>query len=778
VFRLRTLGGAALDRDGVTLDTIGARRKTLALLALLAVSRGRGISRERVAAYLWPESDTERARGALKQALHVVRRELGSPEAILGTAELRLNPSYIESDVDAFLSALEEDELDHAVDLYGGPFLDGFHIPGSPEFEQWTSTQRDEFARRYASALERLAAAAEARGDSAAAIEWLRRLQTVDPLSARVTLRLMRALDAVGERIAALRCAQIHEALLEEELGNPPDPEVEALAERLRKESVRPKTFTEAAPLPEPTSSSSEDVTDFIPAHVEAYDPVLAETGRQAIRLSHMAVALVGIAVVLAVALIVAGQRGPRGASFGVTADRSVAVLPFENVSGDSANDHLSDGLTVELTSALSRVEGLRVVPRTATLALKRTGLDLRAIADTLGVASVVEGTVHREGNRLKVTAHLVNAHDRTALWSATFDREMHEFLAVQEEIAREIVGALYPQRTVNADPALVGRRTDDPEAYDLYLRGRHHWRQRTREALQQTVVFYEQAIERDPTFVVAYAGLADAYVNLSNFGYADVREALARAEVAADRALALDPELADGHAAKGFVLASKLDFPASEAAFRRAIELNPSHTWAHHYYTLLFLMLGRTDEALEHNRHALAADPLSLPANATRGIILLQRGDYPGADRELQRALTLSPSFQLTQYYLAVLRAAQGRDTDAGRLLEGAAPETPDFTGMPGARALVFQRTGRPQAADSLIAQVEARAREGDQRARVNLAFYHAVLGRLDAAFDLFDQVQWDVPSLIELRADPLLEPLRSDPRYPALLQKIGADR
>lgn len=369
-----------------------------------------------------------------------------------------------------------------------------------------------------------------------------------------------------------------------------------------------------------------------------------------------------------------------------------------------------------------------------------------------------------------------MNPRDQAVLWAETYDRESHEFLAIQEEIAQAIVGALYPQGSTNAPAALVGRRTNDSEAYDLYLRGRSSWRQRTPEALQQAVVLFEEAIDRDPTFAMAHAGLAATYVNLSNFGYRNPGEALARAEVAADRALALAPLLVEGHAAKGFVLASKLEFEAAEAAFQRAIKLNPNFTWAHHYYSLLLLMLGRTDEAIEQNRLALATDPLSLPANATRGIILLQRGDYPAADRELQRALALSPNFPLTQYYLGVVRAAQGQYEDAGQLLERAAEQAPDFTGVLGARALVFQRTGRRQTADSLLAELEAQARMGDERARVNLAFAYAALGRIDAAFTLFDQVQWDVPSVIELRADPLLAAIRADPRYPALLQKLGA--
>jgi DNA-binding SARP family transcriptional activator/TolB-like protein/tetratricopeptide (TPR) repeat protein len=753
VLRLRTLGGVSLEHDGVPLDTLGAQRKTLALLTLLAASRGQGVSRDRVAACLWSESDTEHARGALKQTIHVARRQLGSTDAIMGTSELRLNASYIASDIDAFLSAFEEGELERAVCLYGGPFLDGFHLPGAPEFEEWVSVQRDELARRYASALERLASAAEDRGDPEAAIEWLRRLQTADPFSARTTLRLMGALDATGERVAALRCAQVHGALLREELDSPPDPDVAALAARLREEPALPSTSREAASPAPATSRPPQIATSVASAFQEARSRGRLEAPRQAIRQSRVAA--------------------------GVFADRSIAVLPFTNVSGDSAIAHLSAGLTDELISALSTVEGLRVAPLTVTLALKEQGLDRHAIADSLGVAAVVEGTVHRVGDRLKVSAHLVSVRDPAILWSESYDREPRDIMAIQAELARAVVGALYPERTTTAGTSLGRSRTTvDPDAYDLYLRGRHAWRQRSRQGILQAVIFFEGAIERAPTFATAYAGLAAAYVNSSNFRYCNTREALARAEIAADHALALDPQLAEGHAANGFVLASRLEFDAAEGAFQRAIEQNRSLTWAHHYYTLLLLMLGRTDEALAQNQQALTSDPLSLPANATRGIILLQRGDLNGAERELRRALTLSSGFQLTLYYLGIVRAAQAHYQDAAQLLEEAAREAPEFTGVPGARAFVRQQTGRQRAADSLLAELEAQAETGDERARVNLALAYAALGRLDAAFSLFDQVQWDVPSLVELRADPLLRSLRSDPRYPALLRKIGADR
>lgn len=768
MFRLRALGGASLEENGAPVDTVGGQRKALALLTLLAIARAHGLSRERLAAYLWPESDSERARGALKQALHVVRRQLGSADAVLGTSELRLNPAHVESDVGAFLDALDAGRLDEAVRLYQGPFLDGFHLPGAPEFEQWASTQRDTLERGYASALERLASSAEERGEPAAAVGWLRRLQLLDPLSTRVTLRLMRALDAAGERSAALRCAQVHETLLRAELDSPPDPEVAALAGQLRDGPPRP------AAAPVPTSDAAEPAAAAGPHEA---DPSRPRSPDLTVRRRRRDLAIAGAAaVVVAAVLLAANRRSHAGAEpAGPAAIRSVAVLPFTSSAEDSATDHLSYGLTEQLSKALSRDTGLRVAPRTVTYALTRRGIAGRAIAESLGVASFVEGSVHRAGDRVVVEARLTDARNGAVLWTRAFGGEPGEFSAAHEEIAAGVLQALTPQVEVRRPQPV---RQDDPVAYDLYLRGRHTWRERSREGLQQAVVFFEAAIERDPGYAAAHAGLAATYVNLSNFAFRDPAEALARAEASADRALALDPELAEAHAAKGFVLASRLELDAAEAAFRRALELEPGFTWAHHYYTLLLMMMDRTDEALEQNRLALASDPLSLPANATRGIILAQRGDLVAADRELDAALSLSRDFGLTLYYLAVVRAALGRDSAAAELLERTAERAPGFTGVPGARALVLTRTGRRVAADSVIAGVAAQASGGDARALANLAFAHAAVGRIDAAYELFDDLTWDVPALIELRADPLLAAARSDPRYPSLLRRIGADR
>ncbi|CAA9343476.1 MAG: hypothetical protein AVDCRST_MAG68-3177, partial [uncultured Gemmatimonadetes bacterium] len=227
-FLLRTLGGLALLRHGAVVESAAAQRKALALLAVIAAAGDAGIGREKVMALLWPESDMERARGSLKQMIHGLRRQLGAPSAILGTAELRLDADLVEGDVERFRRALAAGALEEAVELYGGPFLDGVHLEGAPEFERWAEGERAELARSFREALERLARAAAAAGDGDAAVGWWRRLQADDRTDGAAALGLIQALEARGDRAAALQHARIHEVLRADELGAGPDPAVAA----------------------------------------------------------------------------------------------------------------------------------------------------------------------------------------------------------------------------------------------------------------------------------------------------------------------------------------------------------------------------------------------------------------------------------------------------------------------------------------------------------------------------------------------------------------------
>ncbi|HSJ65876.1 MAG TPA: BTAD domain-containing putative transcriptional regulator [Gemmatimonadaceae bacterium] len=767
MYRLRTLGGAALLRDGQPMDAVSAQRKLLALLALLALARQRGISRDRIASYLWPESDMERARGALKQSLHVLRRQLGSPNILLGTAELRLNPQQIGTDVEEFLAAIEMGDAARAVELYGGPFLDGFHLPGAAEFELWADAQRAALGRQHVDALEALARAAHHRGAYGDAAGMWRRVQAEDRFNARAVVGLMEALDANGERASALRAAQTYEALIREEFGSEADPAVTSLARRLRSDPPR---------APEPSSTVQQARSTSEPAQAEAHEaPAARAAQRTGSAWALGAAVLLFAAVATAAVWLTVPRNRPSPPHANSVPEGSVAVLPFVNTGDQATDEHFSDGLTDELISMLGRVQGLRVSARTSTFALKGKGLSPRAIADTLGVASVLEGTVRRHQDRLKITVQLVDPRDESVLWSDVYDRQLEDVFAVQEEIASAIAGALRGQLPTRPGATSTRRPTNDLEAYDLYLRGRYNWDVPPQQRLRQSAIYYRRAVERDPAFALAYAGLAETYVNLAVYAYMPASEALARANVAAERALELNSGLAEALTARAYVHLFELDFDAAAADLRRAIEVNPNYPVAHHFFSLLLMMMDRPDEAVPYNRHALLLDPLSLPANATRGIIQVQRGDYAAAVPELERALKLRPDFTLALYYLGVVHAAQGAYHRALDALQNAGQQAADYPGLPGALAFVLHQLGRTTVADSIVAALEGRA-DGDMRAQTNLAFAHAAMGRADAAFRMLDRVQWDVPALIGIHADPLLGGVRSDARYAELVRRLGA--
>jgi tetratricopeptide (TPR) repeat protein len=305
-------------------------------------------------------------------------------------------------------------------------------------------------------------------------------------------------------------------------------------------------------------------------------------------------------------------------------------------------------------------------------------------------------------------------------------------------------------------------------QAQDLYMRGRQSWRTRTREGVEDAVGYYKQAKERDPAFALAYAGLAEAYVNQTNFGYREMVSGLALALASANKALALDPDLAEAHTARGFVQASHLNFAEAEGEFKRALDLKPRYVWAHHYYTLMLMMMGRTTEALVQNEAALSLDPESLAVQATKGIIFAQDRRWAEAIRQLKKA----PEFAPANFFLGALHAAEGAFEEAGQALGAAYEKAPDFPGVAGGLAYVLAHTGKTAASKAAIENLGIHAK--DHRSLANLAFALGALGRLDEAFKLLDGVIWDLPTVIELRVDPLLEEMRRDPRYGKLLATI----
>jgi Serine/threonine protein kinase len=327
--------------------------------------------------------------------------------------------------------------------------------------------------------------------------------------------------------------------------------------------------------------------------------------------------------------------------------------------------------------------------------------------------------------------------------------------------------------RAIDASVVRKSPSATSSEAYELVLKGRSSWSERTKPKLEEALAFFRAALERDPGLAVAHSAMAETYVNMSNFEYMDVNEALTRAGIAADRAIALDPSLAEAHSSRGFFLASRGRFEEAEESFRKSINLNDHYTWSHHYYALLLIMCGRLTEAEEELRNCLALDPLSLPANTTLAIVLAAERKMTDARAQYQHALALSPEFVLTKHYYGSFEAGQRQFGTAIKSLESALSRAPGFPGVRASLSWCYRETGRPAESDRLMSQLAETT--DTPRARVNLALGYGVMGNIERAFELIESESLDVPTTIEMRANPLLDEFRNDGRYGHFLARRG---
>jgi TolB-like protein/DNA-binding SARP family transcriptional activator/Flp pilus assembly protein TadD len=786
MLRLHTFGGCFLARDGARLDALSGQRKGLALLALLAAAGERGVGREALLVYLWPASDQERARTSLKQLVHSLRQQVQAPDFLLTAGELRLSPAHITSDVAEFRDARQRGDHEAAVRLYAGPFLDGFYLKGADDLERWAATERATLAHGFARALEALAEGATARGDARVAVEWWRRFAHAEPLSARGAAGLMRALDAAGERAAALQHARVYEHLMREELGSAPDPAVTDLVACLQRARSAPAPALPAevapvddAPAPMHIESDSAVATPGTAPRAESVRQVTPRRPRW--RVAPAAAAWGAALLLSGVAAHAAWSERrdplPPTARPAAVATPSVAVLPFTNTSGDPADEHSSDGLTDELIGALGKVSGLTVAGRTSAFALKGSRLGVRAVAETLGVSFVVEGSWRRSGGRLRVGAQLVSAADGAVLWAETYDRGVADIFAVQEEIARAIVGALQVRLGAGGARAhLVERPTADLAAYELYLKGRHVYEVRTgREGILQAVGYFEQATARDPAYAHAYAGLSDAYTRLAILGYGPPRETFTRAKAAVHRALALDSTLAAAHASLGHVLfVSEFARADAERHFRRAIALDPSYPLARAWLGVCLSDQGRFAEAIAQLDTARALDPLSSTVGHLLGRIYVRARRPDDAIRTLAPVLDLYPQSDLAHQQLGHAYLLKGMGPQALTALRRAAALTGPRDSAQLAYALAV--TGDAAEAEQILRALLAPARRGGGALPYHIAMAYAGLGDRDAAFGWLDRGYAERASFMAgVKVDPGFARLHADPRWPGLLRRMA---
>lgn len=623
-FQLKVLGGASLEDAEGPLTGRATQRHRLALLALLGHAGARGLSREKLVGYLWPESTEERARRLLSDSVYRINKELGA-EAVAATGSvLRLDADVLPSDLGTFRAALERQDWRAAVDAYGGPLLDGFHLPDAEEFERWLDIARAELARSHADALELLADHATANGELGEAANLWRRRAVADPYDARVAVRLMRALDAAGNRAGALRHARVHAELLDGEFGAGPDPEVEILAEELRAAPV-------AGAPPEPTTPRPA-------AEQPSSTPGGADSPpRGTLPLVPPRLAVAALVFVLAGTLAAVWMNGWVGGladrpadvrsaqSAGTSDDDSsriaIAVLPFEDLDPDEQGFFFSEGITEDVLTRLSGVDGFSVIARASVMPYRSSTKTIPAIAGELGVRYVVHGSVRHSATDVRITAQLVDARTNSNVWAQTYDRRLEDIFAVQGDIAVRVASALEARLSPRVAAEMDRPPTGDLEAYDAYLRGRFQWHLRTEAGLRRSVEFFEEAVFRDPAYARAWAGLADAYAVLAFYDYLSPSEAFPGARDAALRALGIDDRLPEAHASLGYItLYHDWDAEQAEASFRRSIELNPSYSTAHQWYANHLVATGRFEEAERAMNRARETNPLSLIANGALG--------------------------------------------------------------------------------------------------------------------------------------------------------------
>ena len=460
----------------------------------------------------------------------------------------------------------------------------------------------------------------------------------------------------------------------------------------------------------------------------------------------------------------------------------SIAVLPFVNMSQDPENEYFADGLSEELLNVLAKIQGFRVASRTSAFSFKGKDIDIPKVGTTLNVANVLEGSVRKAGKRVRITAQLIQVATDSHLWSQNYDRELDDIFAVQDDIAQQVVKELRrellhenPEETATADveaevQAASKGRSENAEAYRFYLQGQFFRDHFTREGAAKAVECYEQALKLDPEYALAWAGLSRACCDQAGQMWAPRAEAYARARMAAQRAIELEPDLAEGHTAMAWVQnQSDWDWKGADASFCRALELAPGSTLAMNGAATLAGNLGRLDEAVDLFRLAVELDPLNVAMNRNVGLYGLAAGSLEIAEAALLQTLQLSPQSGLTHCWLALVRADQGRFDDALAELQREVNDVFRRVGI----AAIQHAAGNIAESDAVLAELIEKDGEDSP---YQIAEVYGYRKDADRAFDWLERTyaQRD-PGLTYMKMDPFLRNLHDDPRWQPFLEKMG---
>lgn len=458
---------------------------------------------------------------------------------------------------------------------------------------------------------------------------------------------------------------------------------------------------------------------------------------------------------------------------------RSLAVLPLENLSGDASQNYFADGMTDELITDLAQISALRVISRTSVMVYKGARKPLPQIARELNVDAVVEGTVLRSGDQVRITAQLIEASTDKHLWSQSYEGELRDTLALQNRVASAIADQIRINLTPREQAALKNVKVVNPEAYESYLKGRYFWNKRTADGLKAALAYFKQAIEEDPKYAKAYSGLADTYALLGDWQYAVMtpKEAFPEAKAAAIHALELDNSLGEAHNSLAFVLDGfDWDLDAGGKEFQRAIELNPGYATAHHWYAWHLSLLGRFDEAIAEMRKAEDLDPLSLIINADLAELLGLAHFYDDSIRQSLKTIEMDPNFALAHNQLAQAYLQKHMYADAVAELQKAVELSRDSPTCIANLARAYVASGKRSEGVKLLEVLKKRSGSGYSNSS-EIAMIYASLGDTDQAMNWLEkgfEERFNPGVLLR----PGFDPLRSDPRFQKLLRRVGLPR
>ena len=469
-------------------------------------------------------------------------------------------------------------------------------------------------------------------------------------------------------------------------------------------------------------------------------------------------------------------ESGPQrrtGLTDARSVSKAIAVLPLANMSADPENEYFADGMTEEIINALAKVPGMHVASRTSSFAFKGKDVDVREIGDKLGVSSVLEGSVRKVGNRIRIAARLVNVDNGYDLWSETYDRQLEDVFAVQDEISRAIVDALKVRLT--SDGQQVVAPTKNLEAYTLYLKGRFFFVKLSEPALRRALDLFQHALLQDPGFARAYAGIADVWCNLADDWVAP-DEAYPRAKAAAERALQRDSELAEAITSIGKVLCwHEWDFSGAEVQLARAVALSPNYAEAHYVHGTALPLVGRLNDAIDTMATALKLDPLSVHYSEWLSRFLLYAGDYDGAIAQAQRTLEMDEVCLRAPQYIGSAYLALGDATTALAWYRRAQALEKSVRSYDAMIVRALAALGQREEADAILARLEEESRQQYLRSEI-IAMGYAATGDFDRAFAALERAyQARSAGMIYLHLDPGYAPLRGDARFADLVKRIG---